>query len=254
MEAAWNPAELRRAARGRLKKGIVRLFFEQALAEAGTALRSRMSFRSSRNAEAARAYRAMTEEEFEGINARQRWANWRSIPRALEGRLPDRPCAALDLCSGSGSSTEVLAWCLPPGSTILGLEFNPAFAASAARRDYRDARGGPASVRFRAQSVLETFRTPDGAPVPDGTIDVVNSSGALGLHFERDSVETVAEEIARVLRPGGIAAIDSCPEGVGPDAMVRIFLARGFTEAGRARSCFLDRFTQLCLVKNGGRR
>ncbi|UPT73690.1 MAG: class I SAM-dependent methyltransferase [Elusimicrobiota bacterium] len=252
MEAAWTDDSVRRAARGRLKKGIVRLFLEQARAEAAAAVRSRLSFRSSRNPDAVRAYCAMTQAEFEGINARQRWANWRTIPKTLRGRLPSRPCRALDLCSGAGHSTEVLAWCLPPGSTLVGLEFNPAFADAAAARDYRDATGGPARVFFRAQSVLDPFLDERGLLVAAGSVDVVNSSGALGLHFDRAALGVVADEISRVLRPGGLAAVDSCPKGIGPDEMSELFAARGFTEAGRARSCFLDRFTQLCLVKNGG--
>ncbi|HEX3133611.1 MAG TPA: hypothetical protein VHX44_08510, partial [Planctomycetota bacterium] len=41
---------------------------------------------------ARKAYQRMTTTEFVRINARQAWANWRTIPRNLHGHLPiDRP-------------------------------------------------------------------------------------------------------------------------------------------------------------------
>ena len=76
-------------------------------------------FRQNRNHLACQAYRQMNLEEFQALNARQAWANWRTIPRNLAGRLPQRPVLALDLCCGVGESTEVLAYYLrrdPPSS------------------------------------------------------------------------------------------------------------------------------------------
>lgn len=225
-------------------ESIVRLFFRQAWAEFAVARRTRLRFRDGRNEKAVRAYCAMTESEFECINALQAWADRRVIPRSLRGRLPPRPCRAVDLCAGVGHSTEVLARCLPAGSYILGLEFNPAFVARAARRDYRGAR-----VRFRAQSVLETFRDERGRALADGSVDLVNSCGALGIHFDAASLDTLAAEIARVLRPGGLACVDSGTEKTRQEEMIRIFRGRGFEALGAARSCFLDRFTQISFVK-----
>lgn len=230
-------------------ESLVRLFFRQAWAEFSVARRTQLRFRDGRNENALRAYCAMTESEFEGINALQIWANRRVIPRSLQGRLPPRPCRAVDLCSGAGHSTEVLARSLPEGSEILGLEYNPAFVAYAARRIYRDANGRPARVRFRTQSVLETFRDERGWPLEDGSVDLVNSCGALGIHFDAASLDALASEIVRVLRPGGLATVDSGTEGVGKEEMIRIFEGRGFKTLGTARSCFLDRFTQISLVK-----
>ncbi len=240
-----------RVARERLGEGIVSLFFKQAWAEAKIAGRTRLSFRDARNDAAVRAYCAMTEAEFDGINARQKWANWRTIPRTLEGRLPARPCRAVDLCSGTGHSTEVLAYCLPPGSEILGLEFNSLFVERAARREYRDADGRNARVTFRAQSVLETFRDARGRALENGGTDVVNSCGALGIHFDAAAIDSLAREVSRVLRTGGLATVDSGREGVRKDEMIRLFASRGFSPYAEAKSCFLDRFTQLGFVKNG---
>lgn len=238
-----------RAAKERLKEGIVRLFIRQAIAELKVSCRTRLRFRDGRNDEALRAYCAMTEAEFDGINARQRWADWRTIPRTLRGSLPARPCRALDLCSGAGHSAEVLAYCLPPGSEILGLEFNPVFVDRAAKRQYSDRRGERARAAFRVQSVLDPFRDENGRLIPDGSVDLVNSCGALGIHFDAASIDRIAAEIARVLRPGGLAAIDSGREGVGKDEMVRIFERRGFAARSFVKSCFLDRFTQIGFVK-----
>lgn len=232
-------------------ESVIRLFFRQAWSELAVSCRTRLSFRDDRNERAVRAYCAMTETEFEGINALQAWANWRVIPRSLRGRLPARPCRAVDLCCGVGHSTEALAWFLPPGSEILGLEFNPAFAARAARRRYRAADGTPARASFRAQSVLEPFRDERSRLLESGSADLVNSCGALGIHFDAEALETVSAEIARVLRPGGLATIDSGSDGVGRDEMIRIFARRGFSTRGFSKSCFLDRFTQIALVKDG---
>jgi SAM-dependent methyltransferase len=252
MEASMDG--IRRVAREHLNEGIVRLFLKQAWAEFTVKYRTRLRFRNDRNDEAVRAYCAMTESEFEGINARQKWANWRTIPRNLCGRLPLRPCRAVDLCSGAGHSTEVLAHYLPRGSEILGLEFNPVFVAYAARRTYKGPDGKPARVVFHSQSVLDTFRDSLGRPLADGSVDLVNSCGALGIHFDAASIDRLAAEIARVLRTGGLATVDSGTagrEGIRTEEMIRIFEKHGFEARSFARSCFLDRFTQIGLVKTG---
>ncbi len=239
-------------AKERVGESLVSIFLKQAWYEFKHSSRTAMSFRRIENEAAVRAYCAMTQAEFEGINARQKWANWRTIPRTLAGRLPDRPCKAVDLCSGSGDSTEVLAYYLPPGSEILGLEFNPAFAARAAGRKYRRPNGARVRATFRVQSVLEIFCDASGEPLEDSSVDLVNSCGALGIHFDAAAIERLAGEVARVLRPGGLAAVDSGTHGVRATEMVRIFEARGFRAQSFAKSCFLDRFTQVGLVKITG--
>lgn len=242
-------ARIRRVARDHLEAGLVELFLKQAWAEAALAWRRRVRFRRRENAEAVRAYCAMTPSEFEGINARQRWANWRTIPRNLHGRLPDAPCRAVDLCSGLGHSTQVLAYYLPRGSEILGLEYNPEFVHAAAERSYFGAGGEDAKVSFRAQSVLETFRGASGEALGDRSVDLVNSCGSLGIHFIEADLEFLLGEVDRVLKPGGLAAVDSGADAVEHERMIRLFRRRGFEAVGRAKSCFLDRFTQLCFRK-----
>lgn len=244
---------VQRAARERLGMGILRLSLKQAWSELKVELQTNLTFRRRQNAEALRAYCAMSGREFDGINALQRWANWRTIPGCLKGRLPDRPCRAVDLCSGAGDSTEVLAYYLPPGSEILGLEYNPVFVDKAGRRTYLDAHGRPVKTSFRAQSVTETFRGASGEPLPDGSVDLVNSCGSLGHHFDADLLELVAAETHRVLKPGGLAAVDSGTQGIVPAQMTRIFQRLGFGVLGSARSCWLDRSVQICFQRGGAR-
>lgn len=238
-------ARVRRLARERLPAGLPALFLRQALAELLVTIGGRLPFRESENARAVRAYCAMTVAEFEGVNARQRWANWRIIPRNLHGRLPRRPCRAVDLCAGVGDSAEVLACFLPEGSDVLGLEYNPEFVRRARSRTYRDAAGRPAKVAFRAQSVLEEFRDEAGGRLPDGGTDVVNCCGALAVNFSERELDSLAAEIRRVLRPGGLAALDA-PAGAGMERLIRPFARRRFEILGSVRSCFLDRYAQVC--------
>lgn len=237
---------LRRVARERLGAGLAGLFLRQALAELRVTLRERLRFREGDNANAVRAYRAMSVRDFEGINARQKWANWRTIPRNLHGRLPERPCLAVDLCSGTGDSTEVLACCLPRGSRVLGLECNPEFVRTARGRAFRDASGRPFDTEFRAQSVLETFRDAAGRVLADRSVDLVNCCGAVAINFNAGEIRALAREIHRVLRVGGLAAIDAPAGRAGRERMIRAFGERRFDAEGSARSCFLDRFSQIC--------
>lgn len=222
----------------------------QAYYEAWVCNWKRVRFRLTHNGAACRAYCEMLTHEFEAINARQSWANWRTIPRNLNRRLPNRPVNAIDLCCGIGQSTEVLAYYCAPGSRLLGLEYNPRFVEVARRRRYRHDTGAPGRVTFNAQSVLETFRYPDGSEVAGGSIDVVNSCGAVGCHFDPDASIKLAGEVLRVLAPGGLALIDSGAAGTSEQRLKDIFKRAGFEALAEARSCALDRYTQVCFRKN----
>lgn len=203
-------------------------------------------FRCGKNTEAVNKYRPMTPHQFDAINARQNWANWRTIPRNLSQRLPNRPVRALDLCSGTGQSTAVLATYLAPHSTVLGLEFNPEFVMAARQRAYYEDSGRRALVSFRSQSVLDPFCHSDGRKLSDGHVDLVHSSGAVGCHFQPHETERLAREIARVVSAGGLALIDSGRAGTDTETVTEIFEANGFNAIHCARSCALDRYTQVC--------
>jgi SAM-dependent methyltransferase len=107
-------------------------------------------------------------------------------------------------------------------------------------------------VWFRTQSVLECFRDADGDEVRTGSVDLVNSSGAVGCHFDAAATAKLADEVERVVRPGGLALIDSGSSGTSPADVKRLFEARGFERVHVARSCFLDPYLQLCFVKGAG--
>ena len=187
--------------------------------------------------------------EFEGINARQRWANWRTIPKNLDGVLKNQPVLAIDLCCGVGHSTEVLACYLPQGSKILGLEYNSSFVKRASKKRYTHLSGEPCEVNFWCQSVLETFCSANGQQILDESVDLINSSGAVGAHFEPESTRLLAREISRVLKPGGIAMIDSGLPGTSKKQVIEIFEPLGFEVCKTSKSCLVDIYTQVCFRK-----
>jgi SAM-dependent methyltransferase len=249
---SFSESEIRRIARERLSgMSLPGIVLRQAFSEHALKYLRGVNFRKSENSEAAIAYRAMSMGEFEGINARQRWANWRTLPRNLSGRVPNRSLNVLDLCCGVGHSTEVLACYLPIGSRILGLEFNPDFVMMARGREarYVHRTGQHVHAEFVAQSVLETFRDAKGVEVPAASVDLVNCCGALGVHFKPEATRVVAREIARVLKVGGLATLDSGEGGTNAKELTEIFEALGFQRVHAARSCFVDRSLQVCLKK-----
>ena len=223
----------------------------QAVAEAWVRTVRRAAFRDQRNDQALRGYLMMSAGEFSGVNARQRWANWRIIPRNLHGTCPDRPLFVVDLCCGTGDSTRVLAWHLPQGSQILGLEYQPAFVAQARLGSYEDARGNPVPVHFQPQSVLEPFCDAQGVRLADASVDIVNSCGAIGCHFTADATRQLAREVARVLRPDGFALLDAGKAGTPAPELEGIFQELGFRRQRTVRSCFLDRYAQLSFTRAG---
>jgi SAM-dependent methyltransferase len=198
---------------------------ERALARRG------ISYRSTNPAVVGAAYAAMSEEEFEAINGPQSWANWRTIPRALAGRLPDRPWTVIDLGCGTGTSTRVLAAVAPPGSEIIGYELVPEFLTHARRRRYLDPAGGDARVRFVCQGVSGVLRDGDRS-LPDRSVDVANSSGVLGHHLNPATARPLAAELGRVMRTGGIALLDFGPT-LRSHQLIDVMRPAGFQPLGR---------------------
>jgi SAM-dependent methyltransferase len=238
--------DIRRVARLKCRDTLPLAILKQACEASVMRALTGIRFRNNCNDEALRAYSSMTPRQFEHINARQSWANWRTIPRNLNRRLPNRPLFIVDLCCGIGESTEVIACYAAPGSQILGLEYNERFVAAARGRAYTNDRGFAASVAFTAQSVLDTFRDADGSVLKDSSVDWANCSGAVGCHFKPDATEQLAGELARVIRPDGLATIDTGPGGTNAVEATRVFRRLGFEKLGAARSCWLDRYTQIC--------
>jgi len=204
-------------------------------------------FRRSVDGGAREGYDGLDDEEFVAVNARQSWANWRTIPRNLDGRLPDRPLMVVDCCCGDGDSTAVLAWCCPPGSRFLGLDFSRARIHRARKRTFFDSTSAPVPAGFRIQNVLETLRDEHDRELPEASVDLINASGAVGCHFGPTDSRRLAAECARVLRRGGYATIDAGPDATPPEELRAIFEEEGFRFLDANRSCCFDRFRQLCL-------
>jgi SAM-dependent methyltransferase len=202
-------------------------------------VRRGICFRSTDSACVATAYAAMSATEFDDINGPQDWANWRTIPRALRGHVPDRPLRVLDLGCGTGTSTRVLACFCPAGSQITGYEFAEPLVAIARRREYRRRNGQPAQVDFVCQSVTETLLQADGVTVPEQSVDLVNASGVVGHHLNAESIRPLVRELCRVLKPDGVAMLDVGPT-LSASALRSILEPAGFAVQGRSYSWFGD--------------
>lgn len=206
---------------------------EQKLARRG------VRFRDTSPDRVAAAYAAMTAAEFDAVNGRQDWANWRTIPRALRGHVPDRPLRVLDLGCGTGSSTRVLAWFCPAGSRLIGYEIAQPLLACARRRTYRHHSGRPVAVDFVCQGVTQTLRDTDGSPLLNGSVDLVNASGVVGHHLDSVTVRPLVAELTRVLTGAGVAMLDIGPTLPAPALRVAMVDA-GFVCLGHYRSWFGD--------------
>ena len=227
-------SDIRRHGPGRVL-GVV---WRQWWAERNLARRG-IRFRKTDVEEVRRAYAAMTSEEFDVINGRQDWANWRTIPRSLSGRVLDKPLRVLDLGCGTGGSTRVLAFYCPLGSRITAYELAEPLWDVARRRAYRHRSGKEITVDFCCQPITETLREPDGSPVAEKSVDVASASGVVGHHLNAETVQPLIQELLRVLRPGGLAMLD-----VGPtlrlEPLRKLLYSAGFTFVARTRSWFLD--------------
>ncbi len=226
--------EIRRHGPGR----VLAVCWRQWRTERGLGRRG-IRFRDTQPHRVAAAYAAMSPAEFDAINGPQDWANWRTIPRAMSGHVPDRPLRALDLGCGTGGSTRVLAFYCPAGSRITGYEFAEPLLAIARRRVYRRRDGQPAHIDFVCQGVTETLRQADGSPVPAQSVELVNASGVVGHHLNATTIGPLVAELGRVLRSDGVAMLDVGPTLAG--AELRTVMTRaGFTFLGHYRSWLGD--------------
>jgi SAM-dependent methyltransferase len=206
--------------------------------------RHQVHFRLAEPQACAAAYAAMTPDEFDAINGRQDWANWHTIPHALNGRLPNRPLRIADLGCGNGGSTRVLAYYCPADSRILGYELVPSLVDIARQRRYLHASERPVSVEFVVQEITQPLRQPNSQPLPAQSLDLVNASGVVGHHLTAETIQPLIAELSRVLKREGLALLD-----VGPTlparSLKRLMTDAGFHFLGRYRSWLLDPNGQL---------
>jgi SAM-dependent methyltransferase len=212
---------------------------ERALARRG------VHFRSTNPANVAAAYAAMSPAEFDAVNARQAWANRQTIPRAIRGRLPDRPWRVLDLGCGTGGSTRVLAYHAPAGSEVIGYELVAPLIAVARRQRYIGRDGQDARVRFVGQGLTEPLRDGDGRRLADWSVDLACSCGVVGHHLTAATARPLARELARVVTRGGLAVLDDGPTFQTP-ALVALMSEFGFRPLGRYLCWPLARSGQVC--------
>jgi SAM-dependent methyltransferase len=206
-------------------------------------------FRDTHVERMAAAYRAMSEQEFDAINGRQDWANWRTIPRALSGHVPDRALRIVDLGCGTGSSTRVLAWYAPAGSQITGYELAESLLKFARRRDYRHRSGQVGRVDFVRQDMTALpLMQADGTFVPTGSVDVANASGVVGHHLQVDTVSPLIAELRRLLAAGGIAMLDVGPS-LGGRELRRLMQGAGFRCIGHYRSGWWDPTGEMVFIQ-----
>lgn len=247
----FSPRQIRRVAKLNGPKGqVLTTYIKQGWVETRLRLRGGGFFRSNQNEQAIKGYASMAPDEFKIINSVQSWANWRTIPRNLTGRLPAKPVRVLDLCSGTGDSTSVLASYAAQNSHITGIEVDPRFVKVAQSRHYKTFDGQPQQVDFSAQDVLEPFCDGLGHRLEPHSVDLINVSGAVAVHFDAQSTARLAGQCALIIRPQGLALVDAGYEGASPRIVRTCFESRGFTLIHEARSCALDLSRQLCFRRD----
>jgi SAM-dependent methyltransferase len=185
----------------------------------------------------------MRDGEFEHINACQDWANWRTLPRLIRSIPVPGPWTVIDLGCGQGLSTEVLAWCCPPGSSLLGYDLSESALRVARQRVYRHPNGITENVRFVTQAIDQPWKSPDGSVIGDASTTLINACGVVGHHLSESRFERVAAEIRRVLAPNGWALLDSGPK-LGRQSLSRIMEANGLAHRSRVASWWFDRYGQ----------
>lgn len=228
---------------------IVAVFVKQWQTERALARRG-VRFRTTELDAVASSYSAMSEEEFDAVNGRQAWANWRTIARSMNGLVPNRPVRAIDLGCGTGESTRVLAYYLHPDSQIIGYELAQPLVTVARQRRYLHRTGKPMQVDFVCQGITEPLRGADGMVLSDRSVDVANASGVVGHHLNERTVRDLAAELRRIIAPNGLAMLDPGP-ALPKSVLRRELRPFGFEAVRFRRSSTLDPYGQLVFRNRG---
>ena len=112
-------------------------------------------------------------------------------PQAIAALKPGE--TVLDLGSGAGLDAVIASWQVGPTGRVVGVDLNPAMCLKA-----------QANVAASGGTMQCHEGRMEDIPLPDASVDVVISNGVMNLSFRK---RRVAEELFRVLKPGGRISI-----------------------------------------------
>jgi SAM-dependent methyltransferase len=191
----------------------------------------------------AQGFLALRDGDFDIYNLPQVWVESRQIPRAINARIPAGRATVVDLGCGPGTSTRVLCHFASPGWSVIGYDLMPHYVEAARRRAesgrFRTRSGAVVRPRFVCQDISRPLSHPEGGTLADASVDFAISGGVVGLYMNDDSAQRLARELARVVRPGGFAALDAGP-AVPEAALRRIVAGAGFRPVGKAKSFIIE--------------
>lgn len=187
-------------------------------------------------------FQALSADGFDEYNLPQVWVERRQIPQVLHRRVPRTGARILDLGCGPGTSTWVICRFGDSSWNVTGFELIDASVAlardRAARGEFTGRDGTVIKPTFECQCLGEPLRV-SGQPVPEASVDLAVAGGVVGLYLTHSQAASLADELARTIRPGGFAALDAGPAN-SEDFLRSLMSTRGFALVDKARSFLIE--------------